>query len=187
MKLRASSGEITKGNQIIAKLQSDGQALRGKLKLKQAVVLQLQEQGSHKEASLHTADRGASELRARIAELATDKERAEQGCAHPSHGPSVPTGTARARLQRLLGARLAALGGAALPGAEARPLGAPAIASGGTQASCLQRKFADSAASDPVGPQPHPCRANLPLHCRSIAVPLPSIAVPLPLHYRYRS
>jgi chromosome segregation ATPase len=81
MKLAASSSEITKGNQIIAKLQSDGQALRGKLKLKQAVVQQLQEQGSQKEASLHSADRGASELRARIAELTNDKERADEGCA----------------------------------------------------------------------------------------------------------
>ena len=58
MKLTASSSEITKGNQIIAKLQSDGQALRGKLKLKQAVVQQLQEQGSQKDASLHSADKG---------------------------------------------------------------------------------------------------------------------------------
>ena len=33
------------------------------------------------QASLHSADRGASELRARIAELSNDKERADEGCA----------------------------------------------------------------------------------------------------------
>ena len=82
MKLTASSSEITKGNQIIAKLQSDGQALRGKLKLKQAVVQQLQEQGSQKDASLHSADKAAAELRARIAELTNEKERADEGCAN---------------------------------------------------------------------------------------------------------
>ena len=87
MKLTASSSEITKGNQIIAKLQSDGQALRGKLKLKQAVVQQLQEQGSQKDASLHSADKAAAELRARIAELTNEKERADEGCANAKPEP----------------------------------------------------------------------------------------------------
>ena len=40
------------------------------------------------------------------------------------HGQSAHLGSGRARPLRLLGARLAALGGAAFPGVEARPLGA---------------------------------------------------------------
>ena len=78
-KLKVSSGEIAKGNTIISKLQSDARALKGKLRLKAAVMLQQQEHAGQKQAELDGSERSAAELRTLAAELRADKERAEEG------------------------------------------------------------------------------------------------------------
>lgn len=81
LKLRASAAEITKGNQIISKLQADAQQLRGKLKLKAAVQQQAQEQAAQQDAALNAAERGAAELRAQLAEAGAERERSDEACA----------------------------------------------------------------------------------------------------------
>jgi len=78
-KLKLSSDEITKGNSIIAKLQSDCRELKGKLKLKAAVLLQQQEHSQGKHSELEAAERNAAELRALNAEMKSEKARAEEG------------------------------------------------------------------------------------------------------------
>ena len=77
-KIKASAAEITKGNQIIGQLQGDARALRAKLRLKAAVMLQQQEQAAQKQQAAETADRACSELRAQMAETNAGKERAEE-------------------------------------------------------------------------------------------------------------
>lgn len=84
-KLKLSSAEITRGNSIITKLQADTRALKGRLKLKAAVMLQQQQQTMQKNTELEASERGAAELRAQMAELRADKERAEEGCASCKH------------------------------------------------------------------------------------------------------
>lgn len=78
-KLKASAAEITKGNQVISKLQADGQALRSQLRLKATMLQQQQQQAAQKGVSLHAADREVTELRAQMAQLGADKERADEG------------------------------------------------------------------------------------------------------------
>lgn len=58
--LRLSSAEITKGNTIIAKLQSDCRELKGKLRLKAAVMLQQQEHANQRQSELDAAERSPS-------------------------------------------------------------------------------------------------------------------------------
>ena len=77
-KLKLSSAEITKGNSIISKLQSDQRALKDKLKLKVAVLLQQQEAQEAKQAELDESERSAASLRTTAAELTAAKERAEE-------------------------------------------------------------------------------------------------------------
>ena len=76
-KVRLSSAEISKGNTIIAKLQSDCRELKSKLRLKAAVMLQQQEHAAQKHAELDSTEKVAAELRTQAAELRADKERAE--------------------------------------------------------------------------------------------------------------
>lgn len=80
LKLRASAAEITKGNSIISKLQADAQQLRGKLKLRAAVQQQAQGQAAQQDASLHAAERGATELRAQLAEAGAGRDRSDEAC-----------------------------------------------------------------------------------------------------------
>ena len=69
------------GNQIIHKLQNDGKALKSKLRLKAAVMLQQQEHAAQKQAELDASERGNAELRTQAAELKGDKERSEEAHA----------------------------------------------------------------------------------------------------------
>ena len=80
-KLKASAAEITKGNAIITKLQADGRALKGKLRLKASVMMQQQEHAQQKASELEAADRAAAAQRASAAELRAEKERAEESAA----------------------------------------------------------------------------------------------------------
>lgn len=80
-KVKASSGEIVKGNQIISKLQADVRALRGKLRLKAAVMLQQQDQATQKQQELEASERTVVELRAQLTEVGGEKERALEGSA----------------------------------------------------------------------------------------------------------
>ena len=77
-KLKLSSAEITKGNGIISRLQSDCRELKAKLKLKAAIIAQQQEQVQAKQADADAAERSIAEMRAEAAELRADKERAEE-------------------------------------------------------------------------------------------------------------
>lgn len=81
-KLQLSSVEITKGNGIIAKLQSDGRELKSKLKLRAQQLQQQAEQLASKQAEVDAAERATAEMRAQAAELRADKERAEEGAAN---------------------------------------------------------------------------------------------------------
>ena len=80
-KLKASAAEITKGNEIINTLQTECRALRGKLRLKMAVLQQQQDQVAQKQQEADASGRACSELRAQLAELTAEKQRAED-----SHG-----------------------------------------------------------------------------------------------------
>ena len=77
-KLKVSSAEITKGNTIIHKLQSDGRALRSKLRLKAAVLLQQQELAAQEHASSEASEHRAAELRTACADLRAERDRAEE-------------------------------------------------------------------------------------------------------------
>eukprot|EP00965_Chrysotila_dentata_P163664 5404268-Pleurochrysis_carterae.AAC.1 len=80
-RLKASGDEITRGNAIIQKLQADIRALKGKLKLKAAVLVQQQEQAAQKQQAIDAADRSVADLRAQLTESAAEKTRAEEGAA----------------------------------------------------------------------------------------------------------
>lgn len=80
-KLAASTAEITKGNAIIHKLQNDGRALKAKLRLKAAVLLQQQEHAQQKQSELDGSEREQADMRTHAAELRADKERAQEALA----------------------------------------------------------------------------------------------------------
>ncbi len=77
-KVKASSAEIAKGNQIIAKLQADSRALRSKLRLKAAVMLQQEEQAAQKQQEKEASVMENADLRAQIAEANAEKARADE-------------------------------------------------------------------------------------------------------------
>ena len=80
-KLQASTAEITKGNAIIHKLQNEGRALKAKLRLKAAVLLQQQEYAQQKQSELDGSEREHGEMRTQAAELRAERQRADEAHA----------------------------------------------------------------------------------------------------------
>jgi hypothetical protein len=80
-KVKAASTEIARGNAIIGKLQADTRALKGKLALKNSVLMQQQEHATHQAAEMDAIERAAADMRSQCAELRAGKQRAEEATA----------------------------------------------------------------------------------------------------------
>ena len=80
-RLKSASSEISKGNSIIAKLQAEVRGLKGKLRLKAAVMLQQQEHATAKAAALEAEERACAEMRATVEVSTNAKLRAEEAAA----------------------------------------------------------------------------------------------------------
>ena len=114
----------------------DGQAVRdnlaqGRLLFRERTRQRLNERSAHVDATradMASAqaerDFAASEARKSTGEFGKSLSEGKLQMSACQHGRKCSLGGAPARLLRLLGARLAALGGSALPGGEADPLGA---------------------------------------------------------------